>query len=66
MVTFVNPAMVKPTQRPGWCFSKAGFKPCGSTVGGLLALQLLPSAMPPLSLHTGRNSGLEVTCDEAR
>jgi hypothetical protein len=58
MVTFVDPAMVKPTQRPGWCFRKAGFRPCGSTVGGLLALQLLPSAMPPPVAPHGAQLGL--------
>ena len=27
MVTFVDPEKVKPTNRPGWCYRKAGFEP---------------------------------------
>jgi hypothetical protein len=52
MVTFVNRAKVKPTRVRGrdvwgWCFRKAGFVDAGETQGGLLALQLHPSDMPP-------------------
>lgn len=49
MVTFVDPAKVK---RPadgksfGYCYIKAGFRPVGSTKGGLLAYQILPADMP--------------------
>jgi hypothetical protein len=51
MVTFVDRAKVRPTmvrgkQVWGWCFRKAGFQEIGETKGGLLALQLLPAAMP--------------------
>lgn len=51
MVTFINKAYVKPTlvrgrEVWGWTFMKAGFVPCGSTKGGLLAFQLLPDKMP--------------------
>lgn len=51
MVTFVDRAKVKPTivrgeKVWGWTYIMAGFIPCGETKGGLLALQLLPSAMP--------------------
>lgn len=46
MITFVDAAKVKPTQKPGWCFRKAGFKPVGHTQSGLLALQLMPVNMP--------------------
>jgi hypothetical protein len=62
MVTFVNRAKVKPTMvrgEPtwGWTYLKAGFVHVGETKGGLMALQLLPNAMPeplpalPRSLH---------------
>jgi hypothetical protein len=47
MITFVDAAKVRQTNKPGWCFRKAGFKPVGHTGSGLLALQLLPDAMPP-------------------
>lgn len=51
MVTFVNLKKVRPTvvrgkKTWGWCYRKAGFKECGWTKGGLLALQLLPAEMP--------------------
>lgn len=51
MVTFIDRDKVKPTMvhgNPvwGWTFMKAGFKPCGETQGGLLALQMVPEDMP--------------------
>ena len=46
MVTFVDAAKVKATEQPGWCFRKAGFRPCGETKGGLVALQMLTPDMP--------------------
>lgn len=46
MVTFVDASKVKHKRDPGRCFRKAGFQPCGQTEGGLVALQLLPEAMP--------------------
>ena len=51
MITFVDPLKIKPTQKPGWCFRKAGFREVGRTKGGhgrnpLLVLQLLESGMP--------------------
>lgn len=46
MITFVDPAQIRPTQRPGWCFRKAGFVHVGFTKAGLWALQLLPENMP--------------------
>lgn len=45
MVTFVNPEKVK-TEVLGRCYLEAGFRVCGETKGGLLALQLLPCDMP--------------------
>ena len=46
MVTFVDRSKVKSTN-PGFCYKQAGFKQVGFTKGGLVALQLLPSDMPP-------------------
>ena len=52
MVTFINrdrvrPTMVRGREVWGWTFLKAGFVYAGETKGGLLALQILPEAMPP-------------------
>lgn len=46
MVTFVNAGKVRHKRDPGRCFIRAGFKHIGYTAGGLVALQLLPEAMP--------------------
>lgn len=51
MVTFLNRAKVKPTKVrgvPTWgrSWHLAGFRDCGETKGGLLAMQLLPEDMP--------------------
>ena len=51
MVTFVDRSKVRPTivrgeKVWGWTYRKAGFVDAGQTKGGLLALQLLPPAMP--------------------
>lgn len=51
MVTFLDRKKVKPTMKRGvktWgrTWELAGFRPCGETKGGLLALQLLPQDMP--------------------
>lgn len=46
MVTFVDPAKVRRKRDFGRCYRKAGFFECGKTKGGLIALQLLPAAMP--------------------
>lgn len=46
IVTFVDAGKVKPKQNPGYCYLRAGFTQVGETKGGLLAFQLLPSAMP--------------------
>lgn len=52
MITFIDRDKVKPTMVRGvptwgWTYRKAGFVECGETVGGLLALQILPHEMPP-------------------
>jgi hypothetical protein len=46
VVTFVDARKIRRKRDPGRCFRKAGFRPCGNTKGGLLALQLLPADMP--------------------
>jgi hypothetical protein len=51
MITFVDRSKVRPTIVHGdavwgWTYRKAGFVVAGETKGGLLALQLLPEAMP--------------------
>ena len=47
MVTFVNTEKVRHKRDPGRCYLKAGFRRVGETKGGLVALQMLPDAMPP-------------------
>lgn len=62
MITFVNRKKVRPTivrgiKVWGWTYLKAGFVVAGETKGGLLALQMMPDAMPsavaalPRSMH---------------
>lgn len=46
MVTFVDRSKTKPKKDPGYCYLMAGFERVGTTKGGLVALQLLPDAMP--------------------
>lgn len=46
MVTFIDARKTKPKRDPGYCYLMAGFKPVGTTKGGLVALQLLPADMP--------------------
>lgn len=67
MVTFIDRDKVKPTIRRGiqtWgrTYELAGFRPCGETKGGLLALRLAPEDMPlperPLTELEAISSGL--------
>lgn len=46
MVTFVDADKIRRKRDPGRCYRRAGFEAVGYTQGGLLALQLLPDAMP--------------------
>lgn len=48
MITFVNAEKIRRKRDPGRCFLRAGFKPANppSTVGGLVALEMRPEAMP--------------------
>ncbi len=54
MVTFVDPDKIRRKKTPpGYCFLKAGFHVVGTTKGGLVALQMLPSETPaPCSART--------------
>lgn len=58
IVTFIDPAHVKPIWRRGnltwgYCYRKAGFAEVGATAGGLMAFQLLPDAMPEAATPNG-------------
>lgn len=71
MVTFVDRERVKPTMvrgKPvwGWSFLKAGFKECGETKGGLLALQMLPRDMPDPAYARGQQASLFAANDNNR
>jgi hypothetical protein len=50
LVTFVDARKTRRKRDPGRCYRKAGFRHVGWTKGGLVALQMLPDAMPPASL----------------
>jgi hypothetical protein len=58
MVTFVDRSKVRRKRDFGRCFRKAGFRECGETKGGLLALQLLPNEMPEAAMPFGMQSRL--------
>jgi len=45
LVTFVDASKIR-SSNPGFCYLKAGFGRVGRTKGGLVALQMLPEAMP--------------------
>lgn len=54
MVTFVDETQVRPKRDPGRCFLRAGFQVVGRTKDlNLVALQMLPDAMPPAEAPTG-------------
>ena len=61
MVTFVDAEKTRRKRDPGRCYLRAGFKRCGETKGGLVALQLLPVDMPPPCAARGTNAEL-FTC----
>ena len=47
MVTFVDASQVRHKRDPGRCYLRAGFRRVGETAGGLVALQILETDMPP-------------------
>ena len=57
MITFVDPKKVRAKRDPGHTFIIAGFRPCGYTKGGLVALQMEPGRMPPADPATGMQLG---------
>jgi hypothetical protein len=46
MVTFVDTTKTRRKRDPGRCYRRAGWQPCGTTKGGLVALRLDPADMP--------------------
>jgi hypothetical protein len=60
MVTFVNADKTRRKRDPGRCYRKAGWKPCGMTKGGLVALQILPGEMDDPAPPAGGQMTLEV------
>lgn len=64
MITFVDRRKVKPTkvrgvETWGYTYRKAGFVDAGETKGGLLALQLMPDAMPNPEAARGFQGALQ-------
>lgn len=52
MVTFVDRDKTRRKRDPGRCYRRAGWKVCGETKGGLVALQQMPDEMPePMRPH---------------
>lgn len=58
MVTFIDRDKVRRKRDYGRCYRKAGFKPCGETVGGLLALRLTVEDMPDPAIPLGESLDL--------
>jgi hypothetical protein len=58
MITFVDTTKTRKKRDPGRCYRKAGFAHVGETMGGLVALQLLPAAMPPAQPPAEYQTGL--------
>jgi hypothetical protein len=60
LITFVDASRVKHKRDPGRCYLRAGFERVGMTKGGLIALQMLPDAMPePMEIERGLFSPVE-------
>lgn len=53
MVTFINPRKVRKKKDYGYCFLCAGWKACGKTQKGLIALRILPEDMPQAQALSG-------------
>lgn len=76
LITFVDHSKIKGKRDPGYCYLKAGFEPArcpqhatkesscaachGRTRAGLVALQLLPHAMPVPTLSHGQQRKLVI------
>lgn len=62
-ITFVDTGKVRPKYDFGYCYKKAGWKECGKTKGGLLALQLLPEEIPePVEPLGAQGEFISVLC----
>jgi hypothetical protein len=59
-VTFVDTSKVRRKRDPGRCYRRAGFIPAGFTEGGLVALQLMPDAMPSADVPLGFQGVLDL------
>jgi hypothetical protein len=70
MVTFIDRRKVRDKRDFGRCYRRAGFRECGETKGGLLALQLLPADMPdpepPLGSQSDFFNELRSVCGYAQ
>ena len=53
MVTFIDTTKVRRKRDWGRCYRRAGWHVCGETKGGLIALQQLPTEMPPAAPPLG-------------
>lgn len=58
LITFVDASKVRHKRDPGRCYVRAGFERVGFTQGGLVALQLLPDAMPDAQPALGTQESL--------
>lgn len=58
MVTFVDRDKTKPKSEPGSCYLHAGFRYCGETKGGLVALRMRGHEMPEPESPIGGQSSL--------
>ena len=60
MISFVDASKTRHKRDPGRCFLRAGFRNVGFTKGKLVALQLLPDAMPEAMLPLGMTMEMAV------
>jgi len=61
MISFVDRDKTRRKRDPGRCYRRAGWKVCGETKGGLVALQMLPEAMPAAVMALGSQLLLEAS-----
>jgi hypothetical protein len=58
MITFIDTKKVRRKRDWGRCYLRAGFQNVGFTKGGLVALQLLPDAMPEAEAALGTQAAI--------
>ena len=58
MITFIDTQKVRRKRDWGRCYLRAGFQNVGFTKGGLVALQLLPDAMPEAEAALGTQDAM--------